>query len=182
MAFDLRNFSDLAPCVYRNEDKKRLLEDTLAEMFAVGNMHFNTDPVLLRPPRATLNPETEAKYPGAEENVKRAGTRLLIPIMKILPLFKDSSFEAENEWRIVRLGSEANPGGNPIFYRARMDSLVPTMAVDIKDKDGKVPLTGLVLGPGSHPNATDAVSRYLRFKEIAVQAGLSAVPYRNTSS
>lgn len=195
MAFDFREFDGrggLAPCVYRDEDKKRLLEDTFEEIFKVGNMHFKADPALLLPPDAMLPAEIKAKFPGAEENVKNAGVRLLAPILKILPLFKDSSFEAENEWRIVRLGSdylrltagslESTPQLDAIFYRPRMDSLVPTIKVDMKGQEGKVPLTGLILGPGSHPNACDAVTRYLRSKEIAIEAEPSAVPYRTTTS
>ena len=38
MAFDFREFKgpgELAPCVYSDEDKEGLLEDTFAEMFKV---------------------------------------------------------------------------------------------------------------------------------------------------
>ena len=185
LGFDLRESQkpgELAPCVYRDEEKTRLLEDVFAEIFTVGDMHFKADPSLLLPPDATLPSEIEARFPGAEKNVRRADVRLLLPIMTILPLFKDSSFEAENEWRIVGLGSESEPQNDSIFYRPRPDSLVPTRMVSIKGRDGRVPLTGLILGPGSHPDATDAVTRYLRSKEITVQAEPSAVPYRSTNS
>lgn len=108
MAFDLREFHmpGLAPCVYRDEEKRRLLGDAFDEIFRVGDMHFRADPALLLPPDATLPAEIKARFPGAEENVKIAGSRLLMPIMTILPLFKDSSFEAENEWRIVMTCSQ----------------------------------------------------------------------------
>jgi hypothetical protein len=111
----------------------------------------------------------------------------MLPIMWIVPLFKDSSFEAEDEWRIVRRCSDTrefdlDSQNDSIFYRPRMDSLVPTIKVNIMRRDGRVPLTGLILGPGSHPDAGDAVTRYLRSKEIAVQAERSDVPYRSTTS
>jgi hypothetical protein len=170
------------PCVYRDEEKRRLLEDAFDEIFKVGYMHFKLDPVLLLPPDAKLPPEIKAKFPDAEENVKRASTRLLFPIMKILPLFKNSSFKVEDEWRIVSLGSESNPQNDSIFYRPRLDSLVPTKMVSIKGRDGKVPLTELILGPGSHPDASDAATRYLKSKGLAVEAKSSAVPYRSTNS
>jgi hypothetical protein len=186
MAFDLRESympgGGLAPCVYRDEEKRRLLEDAFAEIFRVGDMHFKADPALLLQPDATLPAEIKARFTGAEENVKIAATRLLFPIMKILPLLKDSSFEAEDEWRIVSLGSDLYPQNDSILYRPRLDSLVPTKMVSIKSRDGRVPLTGLILGPGSHPDASDAVTRYLRSKEFAVQAEPSAVPYRSTTS
>jgi Protein of unknown function (DUF2971) len=181
IALDLQNFDDLAPCVYRYEDKKRLLEDTFAETFTAGNMLFDKDPALLLMP-ATLDPQIEARSPWAAEIVKRAKYHLMAPILKILPLFKDPSFEAENEWRIVRLGSDITSEKDPIFYRPRMDSLVPTMTINIKGGDGRVPLAGLVVGPGSHPNASEAITRYLRSKEFAIEAEPSAVPYRSTTA
>jgi hypothetical protein len=182
MGFDLRGTYDLAPCVYRDEEKRRLLGNSLDEIFRVGNMLFETDPATLLSSDATLPPEIKAKFPWAEEKVNLAAVRLLAPIMKILPLFKDSSFKDENEWRIVTLGSESNPENDSIFYRPRMDSLVPTIKVNIKRIDGKVPLTGLILGPGSHPNSSDAVTRYLRSQKIDLQAEPSAVPCRSTTS
>jgi hypothetical protein len=140
MAFDLRDLTfGLAPCVYRDEEKRRLLEDAFDEIFKVGYMHFEADPALLLPPGATLSPEIKARFPGAEERVKIAGSRLLMPIMTILPLFKDVSFEAENEWRIVSLGSGSYPQNDSIFYGPRLDSLVPTKMVSIKRRDGTVP-------------------------------------------
>jgi hypothetical protein len=186
MAFDIREYrmtGRLAPCVYRDEEKKRLLQDAFAEIFTVGYLHFKADPALLLPPGATLAPETKARFPDAEKDIAGASGRLLFPIMKIVSLFKDASFEAENELRIVSSGSDVYPESNDaIFYRPRLDSLVPTKMVSIKRRDGAVPLTGLILGPGSHPDASDAVTRYLRSKKLAVQAEPSAVPYRSTTS
>jgi hypothetical protein len=186
MAFDLREYhmpGRLAPCVYRDEEKKRLLEDAFAEIFRVGYMHFKADPALLLPLNATLPPEIKARFPDADKDVAIASAGLVFPIMKIVSLFKDASFEAENEWRIVSSGTDSYPESNDaIFYRPRLDSLVPTKMVSIKRRDGTVPLTGLILGPGSHPDASDAVTRYLKSKKLAVQAEPSAVPYRSTTS
>jgi hypothetical protein len=151
-------------------------------------MHFKADPVLLLPPDQNLPADLEAKFPGAEMNVKGASSRLLVPIMYIIPLFKNKAFRPESEWRIVTLGSEFDlsrestvPDAS-IFYRARPDSLVPTKRINIKRGDGSLPVNGLVLGPGAHPNATDAVSRFLLHGGLSVRAESSVVPYRSTSS
>jgi hypothetical protein len=189
IAIDLRDTALRPhPCIYKDEEKAVYLMDIFAEMFKVGEMHFKADPILLLPPDESLPADVEVKFPGAEMNVKGAAIRLLVPIMNIIPLFKNKAFSAESEWRVVTLaseydmGSESKTPNGSLFYRARPDSLVPTMRVNIKRKDGSVPLNGLVLGPGSHPNATDAVTRFLRFKGSAVRAEVSGVPYRSTSS
>jgi hypothetical protein len=120
--------------------------------------------------------------------VKTASSRLLAPILQIIPLFKNKAFSAESEWRIVMLRSEFDLGQQPvvpdasIFYRARAETLVPTIKINIKREDGSVSVNQVVLGPGSHPNATDAVSRFLIQGGLAVEAESSAVPYRSTSS
>lgn len=183
VGLDLRGVygaGSLAPCIYRDEDKRRLLSDSFEEMFKVSEMHFRTDPALLLEPDAIMPVELATKFPWAEKNMKLASSRLMFPIMRLLPLFKDSSFEAENEWRIVTLGAEKDIGFHSIFYRPRADSLVPTMKINLKRQDDKIPLTGLILGPGSHPNSTDAVTRYLRTRGFAVEAEPSSVPYRTT--
>jgi hypothetical protein len=106
LALDLRGFSpsgNLAPCVYLHREKRRLLEDLFNEIFNVAETHFRMDPALLIPPDANLPAETKARFPWAEENVKLTSARLLVPIMKIIPLFKHSSFKDENEWRSCSL-------------------------------------------------------------------------------
>lgn len=170
----------LAPCIYRDEDKRRLLSDSFREMLEVGDMHFKTDPGLLFGPDAALPDELAAKFPWANKSLKLASSRLMLPISRLLPLFKDSSFEAENEWRIVTLGAEKDAGFNSIFYRPRADTLVPTMKVSLKRQHEKIPLTGLILGPGSHPNSSDAVTRYLTTRGFTIVAEPSSVPYRTT--
>lgn len=111
----------------------------LNEIFNVAKRDFRTDSALLILPDASPHSEAKAGFRWAEKNVKLTSARLLVPIMEIIPLFKHSSFNDENEWGIVQLGSESHPTMNSIFYRPRLDSLVLTVGLDIKGSDGHVP-------------------------------------------
>lgn len=186
--FDKRH--DLSPCVYQDDMKRILLLAAFSKIFKAAEIIFEIDPLLLLKPEQSHNFELLNKFPDIETYVKGASSTLLIPLIKLIPLFKDASFESEQEWRMVNLvqnhgrnvsGEEDDSFNNSVFYRPTRETLVPTLVVDLQ-KGGSIPVSSLYLGPGSHPYAEDATNRFLAFHQIPITSAPSAVPYRSAIS
>jgi hypothetical protein len=186
LAFDFRSLGSvrtlLAPCIYEDEEKKAMLLFALKTLFEVAEAHLSSDPrlLLIHPDpldELDLSSELKKQLPLIKQNINLATAKLWLPFITILPLFKNRAFKAEEEWRIVRLQDESSES-LPLFFRARQDSLVPTLKLNVKN-GAHIPLTGIRVGPGSHPHAEDAIKRYVRSKWMTVDVIGSDVPYRS---
>jgi hypothetical protein len=187
LGFDFRKAllpRELAPCIYEDDSKRRLLLEIFNPIFQTGVELFERDPAYLLGPDTPPAADVAASFPELDEAVKRASLTLLLPIMYILPLFKDKAFSVEDEWRIVKFGGVSGSDERndlwPRFFRPRSDALVETMKVSVANRENQIPLTGLLIGPGCHPNAADSASRFLRMKGLGLSALASDVPYRTT--
>ena len=99
-------------------------------------------------------------------------------LLRAAALFKDDSFKEEREWRLV--SSLEKPGDQySINYRAGRTVLVPYTKIELKDKDGELPIKDVFLGPNPNPTlALSSLRRFLRSHNSLSYARESHVPYR----
>lgn len=98
----------------------------------------------------------------------------------VAPMFKDSAFEEEKEWRVVspllllgqRRGEE---------FRAGRYAVVPYMNFDLPRVDGIVTLREIVVGPTESPAISRNSLRWLcdKFEVDVDDIRLSGVPFRH---
>jgi len=67
---------------------------------------------------------------------------------------------------------------NPVCFREGKTTLIPDIAYPIPITGGHLPLVDVILGPGSHPSATQAAFAFLMSEGIMTQPRESKVPYR----
>ncbi len=117
---------------------------------------------------------------------------------EIAPVFKDSAFEGEREWRLIRegkpmLNSDAwmplgKPSESSVKYRTNKSLLIPYIDFDLsrcdtndRGKDCQAELVDVVVGPSPHAELNrESVVRLLEsrgFDGGAVRS--SAIPYRS---
>jgi hypothetical protein len=200
LAFDLKVFRppanigtlvSFAPCVYNPVQKEELVSYALH--------HFRDEVVGYRErafrAACDLNPEkltAENKEQVVKEffeanpekketmdNFKVAVTKTRIDCMRIAALLKNSSFEEENEWRLVLpiLMDQPKPLINPPQFRVGKTTLIPYIAHPFSP-DVPLPLTDIILGPGSDENSVFAAHRFLKSQSLTIKPRLSTVPYR----
>lgn len=183
-------FVCFAPCVYRLEDKKALLSQALSHFMKEIQAYWD----------ATF--EAFTKYRGASslsnnlsliqelsEKIQKdtdfnarlqlALVKTIGDLLRLAALLKDESFHEENEWRLVLpiLAGKENLK-NPPRFRAGHTTLVPYIAYPFTTSPAPLPLVDVILGPGSHPSATQAASAFLKSEHIMVLPRESKVPYR----
>lgn len=77
-----------------------------------------------------------------------------------LPLMKSQSWAVENEWRLGHAQDPRNPHG---LVRYRGSARIPFVALDIRGKDGLLPLVEVVVGPAyAREESTITVESFLR--------------------
>ncbi|HWW16038.1 MAG TPA: DUF2971 domain-containing protein [Candidatus Dormibacteraeota bacterium] len=178
-----------APCVYDLKDKKALVRHALNHFVKVGQGYWDatTEAFYNGPRPAAYDPASVMKIieqmPETAKFNERLGTAIVkmqADLLRIAALLKDESFHEEQEWRLV-LPVSAGKGNlqNPRRFRPENIALVPYIAYPFPtDSAGAPPLVDVILGPGSHPNATQAVLAFLESERIRVLPRESKVPYR----
>jgi Protein of unknown function (DUF2971) len=77
--------------------------------------------------------------------------------------FKHPKFAEEAEWRLVRvMMREREPpiGGTPLF-RVGGTGLLPYTPFDLKSRDGRQPISEIIVGPSPHPDLAVGAARRL---------------------
>ncbi|MEC3885512.1 DUF2971 domain-containing protein [Halobacillus sp. HZG1] len=125
------------------------------------------------------------------KNVKNSGLDLdFIPnqfaraLKTLIPLFKDSSFSEEQEWRIVTTNYKESNGGHKVYFRVRENGILPFVKLPLREqmKDDKVnlPIDRIIVGPsGSSKLTTESIEYFLKNKEyVETKVSKSQIPYR----
>ena len=100
------------------------------------------------------NPIEKAPF----EEFKAAVTKTGVDCLRIAALLKNSSFEEENEWRLVlpTLLDRPSPMKNPPRFRVGKTTLIPYIAHRLRSQRRRCPSSDMILGPGSDENSVFA--------------------------
>jgi hypothetical protein len=200
LAFDLKairppagsdTLVSFAPCVYDPVKKVELLSYALhhftEEVSAYRERTFRAacelDPEKLKSKDKEqvvkefleANPSKKAPFKEFADAVAKTGADCL----RIAALLKNSSFEEENEWRLVLPAwmDGPTPMRNPPRFRIGKTTLIPYIAHPFPAK-APLPIVDVILGPGSDENSVFAAQRFLKSEGLDLKPRLSKVPYR----
>jgi len=199
LAFDPKSFrppagigtlASFAPCVYDPVKKRELLLDAIhhfkEEVRSYHKDIFEAACELYPEKRASNKEEVVKEFLEANPSKKKtfeelaaAVTNTRVDFLRIAALLKDSSFEEENEWRLVlpMLIDQATPPKNPPRFRVGKTTLIPYIAHPFSAA-GPLPIVDIILGPGSDENSVFAAERFLKSAGLSLTPRLSKVPYR----
>jgi hypothetical protein len=162
-----------APCVYRLEEKKKLVRHAL--------LHFLSESERIWDESRKTAEQYVGALPKGSDRLSSAMSHTVGSLLQIAALLKNESFYEEQEWRLVLavLEDKANLGRS-IGFRPRETTLVPYIKHAFStDSEAQIPLVDVILGPGSHPHAAHAASFFLRSEGINnVSVRESSIPFR----
>jgi Protein of unknown function (DUF2971) len=206
LGFDLRKLrppsavgtlATFAPCVYSEEKKIELITHVLVkaarDVSSSLNEEVSSTRDLVRDMReASPNLTSEeiadklraARPRDPVTNLRKALVTVGNELLKLAGLLKDSSFEEEREWRLVLpVFTEKTLRRHPRLFRPGATALIPYIAFPLSPgaAEGQVPLTDLILGPGTDPlpAAVDSARSFLLSGGISVMPRESRVPFRS---
>ena len=192
----LDTFVVFAPCVYEKNQKTKLVAHVLNRFIESGSAMWKEagetawaedlmKRILERNPSATLPELKKEIFETAEEwrqqELQRMKVVLTRDLIFLAALLKDSSFKEEQEWRLVLpVFADSTPSIHPRQFRAGLASLIPYLKFPLTlERKEPVPLTELILGPGSEPQtASDAMRGFLTSQSIDVISKESHVPFQ----
>ena len=185
---DLATAAVFAPCVYDDSKKTALLTYALSRIIdTVEQWSTDVKAAIEADPRLFTKISTPMELgpphvagPDFGTRLQQALQKVIYDLARICPLLKHSSFSEEKEWRLVLPVFPGKQLQNPKRFRAAKDTLVPYIAHPLCDPDSAPPVNGVVLGPGSHPDAISAVSAFLQERRLRIMPQTSTVPYRAT--
>ena len=203
LGFDLRAFrppedtgtlATFAPCVYDDVAKRDLIRQTIS-VFAdratvLSSEEFITsiiDEIMQSHPGLTYDEATNERCSILHERLYReledAKIAMACRLLRLMPLLKHSAFEEEQEWRgVYPFFTDIPSTQNQIKYRSRNNTLVPYIELRLTGKIGEseiLPLTDVIIGPGSEFGTIDAVRGFLESEGIKnVIPRQSPIPYR----
>lgn len=176
-----------APCVYSQEEKKELLRRAFS-YFVTGAQAYRDGIKKAfavydgpRDPAAIVEfADKTSKEMDLNSRLDAAIARMQADLLRIAALLKDQSFREEQEWRLVLpVVVGAKKLLNPIRFRTANTTLIPYIAHPFSpDPSAAVPLVDLILGPGAHPNASQAALSFFHSEGLMVLPRESKVPYR----
>jgi hypothetical protein len=122
------------------------------------------------------------RKPLSKSAMKRAGSgvmQFLGDSLRVSALSKHESFVEEEEWRLV-LGLAPLVSSDEFTrqFRPKSTMLAPYTAYPLGTTSNPLPLTDVILGPGSDENAVYSTEMFLRQRGLKARVRLSKAPYR----
>jgi len=188
---DIDTTVSFAPCVYDPETKKKLIQHALHHFRDAISNRWNKIAEAAR-----KNISTNAFYgkkTSAEEFVasiqdtsdfakllQEATSKTYGDFLRIVALLKNSAFHEELEWRLVLpIWAKNQSLQNPRRFRVGTTTLIPYIAHPFSFEDASpLPITDLILGPGSDENFVPAARSFLESEGINLLPRQSKIPYR----
>jgi len=178
-----------APCVYDQSKKKELIRFALHHGIEGLSSIYNELPQV-KSLLETKSPTSDylsvfneirekVKDPMRMKRLVDAVLRTFIDLFQIVALLKNPSFEEEREWRLLISGKQDEAPPYARQFRVGSTTLVPYVAYPFStEPNAQVPLSDLILGPGSDEHAVSAAQSFLHTQGIEIEPRPSAVPFR----
>jgi len=102
----------------------------------------------------------------------------------IIPLFKDSSFSEEQEWRIITTNFNESEGDHAVNFRVRENVILPFVSLplrkEMRDEHENLPINNIVVGPSESIEFTmQSIKYYLKHNGYHNTKVIpSSIPYR----
>lgn len=106
------------------------------------------DPPAQRLLAATIVDESMAWLSAGDRMAQRRRREFRRTMVKTAPLFKDYTFAAENEWRLVSASHALTVPR--IGFRSGASTIVPHYSLPLFASDGSTPLSSVTVGPTPH--------------------------------
>ena len=159
--------STFAPCIYERNSKVNFSNAAFQPVVDLLD-EFTSDFAKVLKKSEWAKQGWEGRFTNVE---RKAG----LDLMRICALSKHAKFEEENEWRLVQ---PVRRGDSSVKFRPRRDTLVPYVEWPISGESGTPRVSHVILGPGHHPNAEEAVESFLLENGIKARVSSSKAPYR----
>ena len=113
------------------------------------------------------------------EIIAPISTELFEAFIQIAPMFKDSSFSEEKEWRFVSRPEKF--GQRNVKYRQGVSMIIPYDEINILTNSSIIPVENIVIGPTQHKELSKkSINGLLKTKGIdRFSILLSRTPYRD---
>lgn len=176
-----------APCIYKPEEKKAILREALATFVEQSQEYwtaaFEAADAIWSAGDTVTGQAVIDKITGSPKfktDLAAAMVKTEADLLRVAALSKDESFHEEREWRLVLpLSMVKTAFKNAPRFRPANTTLIPYIAHPFSpDPTAALPLTDVILGPGSHTSASQAALAFLRSQGIPVEPRESKVPYR----
>ncbi|WP_416826265.1 DUF2971 domain-containing protein [Ectobacillus polymachus] len=102
-----------------------------------------------------------------------------------IPLFKDSSFSEEREYRLFTTNFAQSNGGHNLAFRARGNVILPYVKLELenshRNEEVNLPIKNIIVGPSDSTQFTiDSIKYYLKEKKYKNYNDVvpSKIPYR----
>jgi hypothetical protein len=101
--------------------------------------------------------------------------KMMAEITTLAPCYKNEKFKDEEEWRLIKLVYNEE-----IKFREGKTLVIPYIEIDLKDKDGNLPIESICIGPTPYMAESEAsLEMLLKEKKVSnVKIIKSKVPYR----
>lgn len=149
----------LVKCIYEDEKKFEIIDELLQNSLdEIPQEEVNQSKLM-----DFLNPTIQS---------------LIQNFFQLAPMFKDSSFYEEKEWRLV--SPAIQPGSKNLKYREGTSMLIPYDEIQILTDDNLIPIEKVVIGPTQNPDLSkEAIKGLLKTNGIEKPSILlSRTPYR----
>ena len=195
LCFDLRQIREtldrplavFAPCIYDDAAKRAILRKIVKALFdaaaAVPRAAWNagSDPANHEKDADTAFGEWVESdvFKDVERRIDEARKRASYDLIRVAALMKHEAFREEQEWRLViPLLKGFNDEDGPIYFTAQETTLVPRIMQRLGST--QLPLSQIILGPGTHAHSTEAVQNFLASQRLPSSVRQSRAPYRTT--
>jgi Protein of unknown function (DUF2971) len=128
--------------------------------------------------RMYVEPLRTAFVKGDPESLSTLGIVLGMLIHECTVCFKNPSYAAEREWRLIAV-LDASACAECVRYRSSTRAVVPYLEIPLADPAEPLPVSDIVIGPGlDFELNTVSIARFLKTRGVVVTPRHSQVPFR----